>query len=107
KAEAENDVVEPSLEKLQQGFAGDATPLEGSLEDPAKLLFHQAVLEAELLVFAERHRVVGLFGAGSFRTVHPRRIILPLKRFGRSEKWHTVAAGDFCFGSGISGHRKS
>src|SRR6476659_974346 len=82
EAEAENDVVEPGLEKLEQGFAGNATPLEGSLEDPAELLFHQAVLETELLFFPERDRVVRLFAAGSFRTVHSRRIVLPLERFG-------------------------
>jgi len=104
KTETENDVVEPSLEKLEQGFARDATSLEGSLEDSAKLLFHQAVLETKLLLFAERDCVVRLFAAGSFRTVHSRRIVLPLERLGGSEKWHTVSAGDFCFGSGISGH---
>src|SRR5678816_2134214 len=104
ETEAENDVVEPSLKKLEQGFARDATSLEGSLEDSAKLLFHQAVLETKLLLFAERDCVVRLFAAGSFGTVHSRRIVLPLERFGGSEKRHAVSAGDFCFGSGISGH---
>ena len=72
--------------------------MEGSLEDPAELLFHQAVLETELLLFPERDRVVRLFAAGSFRTVHSRRIIFPLERFGRSEKRHAVSAGNFVLG---------
>ena len=61
ETEAENDVVEPSLEKLEQGFARDATSLEGSLEDSAKLLFQQAVLDNEASAFRRarlRSRIV-------------------------------------------------
>src|SRR6266850_521073 len=106
QAESEDDIVEPCLEQLEQRLAGDTTPLQRSLEDPAELFFHEAVLETEFLFLAQRDRVVGLLAAGTFRSMHSGRIIFPLERFGRSEKRHAVTAGDFSFGSGISGHLK-
>ena len=39
EAEAENDVVEPGLEQLQQGFAGDAALAQGSLERSGGIAF--------------------------------------------------------------------
>ena len=106
EAEAENDVVEPRLEQLQQRLTGNAALAQRALENAAELPLEQAVLVTKLLLFAERDGVIGLFAAGTFRAVHARRIIFPLERFGRSKERHAIAAADFGFWSGISAHGK-
>ena len=90
KAEAENDVVEPSLEKLQQGFAGDAFFLLRMVIGIAELTLKQPVDTAQLLFFAQlqaitnqglatTHRVAML--SGRLRTAlfnRTRRLIAPV-----------------------------
>src|SRR5204863_9555114 len=106
EAETEDDVIEPRFQKLKQRFAGHSALAQGGLENPAELFFEQAVLVTELLFFTERDRVIGLFAARTFGTVHAGTIILSLKRFGWSKERHAVAAAHFMFRSGVSPHEK-
>ena len=92
--------------KLQQRFTGHTAFAQSALENAAELAFEQTVLIAKLLFFTERDRVIGLFAAGTFRSVHARRIIFSLESFRRSKEWHAIAAADFGFWSGISAHEE-
>jgi len=68
------------------------------------LSFQQAVLVAQFLLFTEGNGVIGLFPAGTFRPMHPGRIILPLERFRWPEKRNAITATNFGFWSGVSAH---
>src|SRR5204863_5880097 len=106
ETEAEDDVIQPRLQKLEQRFTGDAALAQGGLENPAELFLEQTVLIPELLFFAEGDRVIGLLAARALRAVHAGRIILSLERFGWSKKWDAIASAHFCFRSGVSAHER-
>ena len=104
QAQTEDNVVEAGLEQLQERFTGDATLAQRVLKNSPELSLQQPVLVAQLLFFTERDGVIGLFPSRTFWPMHPGRIILPLERFRRPEKWNAVAAANFGFWSGVSAH---
>src|SRR5436305_849759 len=106
EAEPENNVIKARLEQLQERLAGHTALPQRGLENAAELFLKQAVLVAQLLLLAQGNGVVRLFAPGSLRAVHSRRIIFSLERLRGSKQWHSVAAADFRFRSGVSGHQK-
>src|SRR5438132_6777356 len=102
-----NHIVEPRFEQLEQGFAGHTSLAQRVLENSAKLPLKKTILVTKLLLFAQRDRVIRLLPARAFRSVHPRRIILPLERLRWSKNLDAVTAADLCFRSGISAHERS
>jgi len=59
ESQAPDDVVEPTLEELEEGLSGDAGATCGFGEAAAKLTLEQAVDSTQLLLFAELEAVVG------------------------------------------------
>src|SRR6267154_2075281 len=104
KAKAVNDVVEPRLQQLEKRFTCDTALAQGALENAPELFFEKSVLIAQLLFFAERNCIIGLFAPGTSRAVLPGRIILSLQGLGRTKNRHTVAPTYSCFRSCVSAH---
>src|SRR5262245_1082668 len=70
QAEAVDHVIQPLLQELQEGHAGDAARALGSLEIAPELIFEHAVDARHLLLFAQLQSV-----AGELR--FPRLAVLP------------------------------
>ena len=102
-----NHIVEPRFEQLEQGFAGHTSLAQRVLENSAKLPLKKTILVTKLLLFAQRDRVIGLFAARAFWSVHSGRIIFSLQRLRWSKNLHAITTADLCFRSGISAHERS
>src|SRR5262249_42648969 len=72
EAHAEDDIVQPQLEKLEQGLTGLALGVRGALEGAPELRLEQPVHPLDLLLLAELGAVAAELHAAL--TVLPRRI---------------------------------
>src|SRR5580700_1804328 len=61
EAHAIDHVVEPPLERIKHVVAGDALGAEGALKQVAELAFHEAVVAAGLLLFAQLETIANNF----------------------------------------------
>ena len=104
EAEAEDNVIQARLEKLEQDFAGDSAAGERGLEVAAELALQDAVLVPELLLLGECDGVIRLLPARAFRAVHSGRIVLVFERLRWPENRDAEAAADFVFGTGVTCH---
>src|SRR5215471_8153139 len=99
-----NNIIESGFQQLQERLTGYTTLAQRTLENAAELSFKQSVLVAQLLLFTEGNRVIGLLASGAPRAVDARWIILSLQRLRRSEDRHAVTPAYLRFWSCISGH---
>jgi hypothetical protein len=104
ETEAVTNVVKAGLEQLNKDVAGDATTALRLGKITAKLLLHDTILKAKLLLFPESDSIVAFLAAGTARTVLSRGIRATLKRLGGTEKRHTEAAADSICRTCVSGH---
>src|SRR5579871_3139338 len=104
KPDAENHVVQPRFEQLQQCFAGHTTLLQRLVEHPAELRLHEPVLITQLLLLRQADAVVTLLAPRFLRAVHAGRIRPAFEIFRRAENRLAKSAADANSWSFISCH---
>src|SRR5882672_11088807 len=80
KAQVEDHVVQTGFQNLKHGLASHTTAFQGALIDPAKLLFHQPVVIAKLLLLDQSKSVVSVLAA-RLRAMNAWTVITALEVF--------------------------
>ena len=106
ETESENDVVEPRFEKLEQRFTGDTASFVAPFRKSGEIAFPSDRTDNGASAFPRarsRNRIAcdaSLSGHACRADNFSARAIWKVRRAAHH------SGGDFCFGSGVSGHRK-